>query len=54
MRDDADDLQPDSAAFPSGLAALGRFLHDRGLLFGIYSSAGAVVCVRMRGDVARC
>ncbi|MGZ3516704.1 MAG: glycoside hydrolase family 27 protein [Vulcanimicrobiaceae bacterium] len=30
--------------FPSGMAALGRYLHARGLKFGIYSSANTVTC----------
>ncbi|NED66985.1 glycoside hydrolase family 27 protein, partial [Streptomyces sp. SID10244] len=32
-------LQADPARFPSGMAALGAYLHERGLQFGIYSGA---------------
>jgi len=30
--------------FPSGMAALGQFLHSKGLKYGIYSDAGYVPC----------
>jgi alpha-galactosidase len=43
-RDDAGQLAADAAAFPSGMAALGTYLHERGLLYGIYSSAGFKTC----------
>lgn len=37
-RDAAGHLQVDTTKFPSGMKALGDELHDRGLLFGIYSA----------------
>ena len=36
-------LQP-SADFPNGMAALADYVHDRGLKFGLYSSAGSHTC----------
>lgn len=33
-------IGPDPERFPSGLKALGDYIHERGLYFGIYSSAG--------------
>jgi len=36
-------LQP-SADFPNGMAALAGYVHDRGLKFGLYSSAGTETC----------
>ena len=35
-RDAAGNLQGDPTRFPSGMKALGDYLHARGLLFGIY------------------
>lgn len=37
-------LQPDPIRFPSGMRALGDYLHSKGLKFGIYSSAGFKTC----------
>ena len=36
-------LQP-SADFPDGMATLADYVHDRGLKFGLYSSAGSHTC----------
>ncbi|XHF98879.1 hypothetical protein AWENTII_002413 [Aspergillus wentii] len=30
--------------FPSGFPALGRWLHERGLLFGVYEDSGVKLC----------
>ena len=30
--------------FPSGFPALGRYLHDLGLLFGVYEDSGIKLC----------
>ncbi|MDX6667638.1 MAG: alpha-galactosidase [Solirubrobacteraceae bacterium] len=38
-------LKADPHAFPSGMAALGRKLHAMGLKFGLYTSAGATICL---------
>jgi alpha-galactosidase len=35
--------------FPSGMAALGEYLHSRGLRFGIYTGAGARTCAQLNG-----
>ncbi|MXO60158.1 glycoside hydrolase family 27 protein [Altererythrobacter salegens] len=43
-RDAHGDIQPDPQRFPSGLKALGDYLHQRGLKFGIYSDAGEKTC----------
>lgn len=37
-------LVANHARFPSGMKAIGKYLHDRGLRFGIYSSAGTHTC----------
>jgi alpha-galactosidase len=37
-------LVANATAFPSGLKALGDYLHDRGLLFGMYSDRGIKTC----------
>ncbi|KAL9271303.1 Alpha-galactosidase 1-like protein [Drosera capensis] len=37
-------LEEDWEKFPSGLAALGNYIHSLGLQFGIYSSAGTSTC----------
>jgi alpha-galactosidase len=37
-------LQANTNRFPSGLAVLGNYLHQRGLKFGIYSDAASVTC----------
>ncbi|MBX0288265.1 glycoside hydrolase family 27 protein [Halomicroarcula sp. F28] len=42
--DDAGRLVADSEDFPSGMAALAEYVHERGLKFGIYSSAGSHTC----------
>jgi len=43
-RDENGVIQPDPVRFPSGLKALGDYVHSRGLKFGIYSSAGFKTC----------
>jgi alpha-galactosidase len=42
--DDAGRLRADPAAFSSGMAALADYVHNRGLKFGLYSSAGSHTC----------
>lgn len=37
-------LQEDPFRFPSGLAELGNYLHERGLKFGIYTDRGSLTC----------
>lgn len=43
-RDEAGLVQADPTRFPSGLKALGDYIHEKGLKFGIYSSAGFKTC----------
>jgi alpha-galactosidase len=45
-RDSAGNLQGDPARFPSGMRALGDYLHARGLLFGIYQVPAAETCAQ--------
>src|SRR5262249_32594771 len=40
-RDAHGDIQPDTGRFPSGMKALGDYIHSKGLKFGIYSDAGS-------------
>jgi len=42
--DDAGRLRADPDDFPGGMATLADYVHDRGLKFGIYSSAGSHTC----------
>ncbi|MCX4539493.1 NPCBM/NEW2 domain-containing protein [Streptomyces sp. NBC_01565] len=44
QRDAAGNLVPDPARFPSGLKALADYIHDKGLKFGVYTSAGTKTC----------
>jgi alpha-galactosidase len=44
QRDAQGDLVPDPARFPSGIKALADYVHERGLKFGIYTSAGTKTC----------
>ncbi|HEU4520747.1 MAG TPA: glycoside hydrolase family 27 protein [Thermoanaerobaculia bacterium] len=37
-------IQPDAKRFPSGMKALGDYIHSKGLKFGIYSDAGWKTC----------
>jgi alpha-galactosidase len=43
-RDAAGNLVPDPQKFPSGMKALGDFLHAQGFKFGIYGCAGTKTC----------
>ncbi|MDF0530530.1 glycoside hydrolase family 27 protein [Tsukamurella sp. 8F] len=42
-------LRADPSRFPSGMAALGAYLHARGLRFGLYESPGARTCAQLAG-----
>jgi alpha-galactosidase len=44
QRDKDGHLQPNPKRFPSGIAALADYIHERGLKFGLYSSAGTSTC----------
>ena len=43
-------ILPSLEKFPSGMKALGEYIHSRGLLFGIYSSAGDTTCEGLPGS----
>lgn len=49
-RDENGDIQPDPERFPSGMRALGDYIHSRGLKFGIYSDAGTKTCAGRPGS----
>lgn len=44
QRDKDGRLQPNPKRFPSGIKALASYIHQRGLKFGLYSSAGTSTC----------
>jgi alpha-galactosidase len=52
-RDAHGDIQPDPKRFPSGMKALGDYIHSKGLKFGIYSDAGALTCGGRPGSQGR-
>lgn len=41
----------DPERFPSGIAALARYVHDRGLKFGLYTDAGSKTCMGRPGSL---
>lgn len=41
----------DEAKFPNGMLAVSDRLHDKDLLFGMYSSAGELTCARYAGSL---
>ncbi|CAH9056615.1 unnamed protein product [Cuscuta epithymum] len=43
-RDDQGNLVPKGTSFPSGIATLADYVHQRGLKLGIYSDAGTQTC----------
>jgi alpha-galactosidase len=49
-RDAHGDIQPDAKRFPSGMKALGDYIHSKGLKFGIYSDAGLKTCAGRPGS----
>lgn len=44
------DIVPDPKAFPSGIKALGDYIHSKGLKFGIYSDGGTQTCEKRPGS----
>jgi alpha-galactosidase len=44
QRDAEGNIEPDPKLFPLGMAALGKYIHGKGLKFGIYSDAGTTTC----------
>jgi alpha-galactosidase len=51
--DDEGRLQPHPEDFPSGIEALAEHVHDQGLKFGIYSSAGSKTCQGLPASLGR-
>ncbi|KAF6026996.1 NAGA [Bugula neritina] len=49
-RDSNGRLQPDSTRFPSGMKALGDYIHKLGLKFGIYEDIGTKTCAGYPGS----
>ncbi len=45
-RDKKGFLKEDLKKFPGGMASVADKLHQQGLLFGMYSSAGEMTCAR--------
>jgi len=43
-------LRGNPTTFPDGMAALGKYLHDRGLKFGIYESPSSRTCAQVGGS----
>jgi len=50
-RDVAGHLIPDRLHFPSGMNAVSDYIHEKGLKFGIYSSAGTMTCAGRAGSL---
>ncbi|MEU1037748.1 glycoside hydrolase family 27 protein [Streptomyces sp. NPDC005551] len=49
QRDAAGNLRADPAKFPSGMKALGDYIHGKGLKFGIYQVPGERTCAQATG-----
>ncbi|XP_075258099.1 alpha-N-acetylgalactosaminidase-like [Convolutriloba macropyga] len=49
-RTDDGKLQPDPTRFPSGIKALAKYMHDRGLKLGIYEDFGTYTCMGYPGS----
>src|SRR5580658_1387199 len=50
-RDASGNIVADVERFPSGMKALGDYIHSRGLKFGIYSDAGTMTCAKRPGSI---
>lgn len=50
-RDSSGRLMADPVTFPSGMKAMGDYLHSKGLKYGIYNSAGAHTCEKRAGSL---
>lgn len=49
-RDTQGNIIPDPKKFPSGMRALGDYIHKHGMKFGIYTSAGRKTCEKREGS----
>ncbi len=43
-------IQHNAKTFPSGMKALGDYIHSKGLKFGLYSDAGTLTCTGKPGS----
>ncbi|MCX5293994.1 MULTISPECIES: ricin-type beta-trefoil lectin domain protein [unclassified Streptomyces] len=50
QRDGAGNLQADPTKFPSGMKALGDYIHSKGLKFGIYEAPNERTCAQAVGN----
>lgn len=50
-RDSEGNYQADPHKFPSGMRTMGNYLHNHGLLYGIYTSAGTKTCQGLPGSL---
>jgi alpha-galactosidase len=50
-RDAAGNIVADAERFPSGMKALGDYIHSKGLKFGIYTDAGTMTCAKRPGSI---
>lgn len=50
-RDANGNILADAERFPSGMKALGDYIHSRGLKFGIYTDAGTMTCAKRLGSI---
>ncbi len=50
-RDAAGNIEPDPKRFPSGMKALGDYIHGKGLKFGIYTDVGTMTCAKRMGSI---
>ncbi len=52
-RDENGDLVADPGKFPSGMKALGDYLHERGFKYGLYAGAGVLTYANCEGSFGR-
>jgi hypothetical protein len=50
-REKGEQLRADSEKFPSGMKAMGDYIHGKGLKYGIYSDAGTLTCAKYPGSL---
>ncbi len=50
-RDKSGNIVADEKRFPSGMKALGDYIHSKGLKFGIYSDGGTLTCGKRPGSL---
>jgi alpha-galactosidase len=50
-RDANGNILADAERFPSGMKALGDYIHSKGLKFGIYTDAGMLTCAKRPGSI---